>query len=152
MLQVSAEDLLALFQEIAKSVGGGGAPNEGASSVGMGERIDALETKLDDLKSMLEGLTGGGGGGMPGAAPAGDAGVLPGEGDMPPLDQMPAGLESALAGGPPMGGGMDPAMAAGQPTPSLPGGGMGVSASSGNGIQKKAFEVSELVAKLRSKG
>ena len=148
-VQVSLEDLLALFQEIAAQ-GSGGAPNEGESSVGMGQRLDALESKLDDLKSMLEALTGGG------APPAEGAGVA-GAGDMgamPPLDPLPPGLEGALGaggGGGEMGAPMSPDMAAGQAMPMVPGGGMTAEASDGDGMEKrsKAFQVSELVAKLR---
>ena len=69
---------------------------------------------------------------------------------MPPLEAMPAGLESALGGaGHEMGAPMDPAMAGGQPTPMVPGGGMTASASEGATKQSKAFEVSELALKLR---
>jgi hypothetical protein len=154
MIQVTLDDLLALFEQIAGAGGGGGegAPNEGTSSVGMGKRIDALETKIDDLKSLLETLTGGGGGGEGGAP--GEAGAMPGGEDasmMPPLESMPPGLESALGGGGEMGAPMSPDMAAGQATPMVPGGGMVASASGGNGMEKrsKAFQVSELVSKLK---
>lgn len=142
VVQLNAEDLMEMFQLIAAEMSKGG-PNEGASTLSVGKRIDALEEKLDQVLNIV--------GGEPGSEPPiGD--VPPSDaGSEPPIDSVPPGLEDALAGAPPaaMGAPMDAGAAAGQPMPMVPGGGMVASAAAGMDKASKAQAISELAAQLR---
>jgi hypothetical protein len=163
---VGLEDLMMLFSQIAEQQGGGGGapegepgmegPNEGAESATtnkqLGQRMDAIDEKLDML---LQALTGGVG--MPG----GEAGMPGGEAGMPPAggEEIPPDLMAAMGGQMPpdvgggmpmgeMGAGMPPEAMAGAPTPMLPA--MTPMASSNDGMNKSAaMSISKLAAKLR---
>lgn len=155
---VGLEDLMMLFSQIVEQQGAAKAeedamagPNEGETSPTtnkqIGARIDALDEKLDMLLSML-------GGGM---APGAEGGAPPMGEEIPPdlMAAMGAVPPADVAGGgmPPaaMGAAMPPEAVAGAPMPMIPGG-MPVSASKGNGMQKaSAMSISKLVTGLRRK-
>lgn len=129
-VQVSLEDLMALFAQISQEVGGGGgAPNEGAPDTS--GALDEIMSRLEGIETAL-GIGGPAGGG---------AGPMPGEGGaMPPMPP-----EGAL---PPMGEAMAPMMdATAAPMPGMP-----VAASDDGQIKSgKAEKIGDLVAKLRRK-
>jgi hypothetical protein len=146
-----------LFQQVAEQQGAAKAeedamagPNEGdeppTTNKQIGQRIDALDEKLDMLLSALTG----GAGGMPG----GEEGMPPAGEELPPdlMAAMGAVPPADAAGGMPpeaMGAAMPPEAAAGAPTPMIPGG-MSVAASGNGGMRKAgAMSISKLAARLK---
>jgi len=166
---MSMEDLVALFEQIQGQAGTGEGDNEPTTTnVKLGEKLERVEGKLDEIASMLGQLMGlgGEGGGMP---PPGEGGAMP-----PGMDagQVPPELMAALGAGgdgmPPPGGipsegaPMDPAMAGGMPPPMIPGGmppggpppGMMPQAGAvdDSGMTKRsAMAIGKLAAKLRKR-
>ena len=132
-VQVSLEDLMALFAQISQEVGGGGgggggAPNEGSPDV---------SGALDDIGSRLEAIEGALGLSAPAPGPA-EAGAMPPMPEAPVMPDMP-----------PMGEAMAPMMdATAAPMPGMP-----VAASKEDGQVKagKAEKIGDLIAKLRRK-
>ena len=127
-VQVSLEDLVALFAQISQESGGGGAPNEGTPDT---------SGALDEIMTRLEGIEGALGiGGGPAAPPSpAEVGAMPPTAEMPPMPQM--------------GEAMAPMMdATAAPMPD-----MTVVASDDDGQVKigKAEKIGDLVARLRRK-
>lgn len=155
LVTVNMEDLVALFEQIAGQEGTGEGDNEPTTTnVRIGERLERLEGKLDDMVSLLSQVMGiGGPGGEP---PAAEGGAMPPEGDVPP-DLMAALGGGAPPGMAPEGVPMDPAMAGGMPTPqAMPGPGMQVQASDDTGdedapAQSSAMSIATLATQLRKK-
>lgn len=127
-IMVNAQDLMALFAQIAQEVGGGGGGQEAGA-------LDEITKRLDNIESAL-GI-------------GGEAGPLPGEaGAMPPMPPMPpeAAMEPPM---PPMGEAMTPMMdATAAPMPGMP---VAASGSDGQIKMGKAEKIGDLVAKLRRK-
>jgi hypothetical protein len=159
---VNMEDLVSLFEQIAGQEGTGEGDNEPTTTnVRIGERMERLEGKIDDLSSMLAQIMGLGGGG---GAPPGEGGAMAPGGEEGAVDP---GLLAAMgggAGGPPMppeGAPMPPEMAAGMPAPMAPPGAPPIPPGAmmpqaGNaadeGITKRsAMKIGALAAQLRKK-
>jgi hypothetical protein len=162
-VMMGMEDLVALFEQVAGQEGTGEGDNEPTTTnVRIGERLERLEGKMDDIASMLSQIMGLGEGGAPpgegGAMPPGmEAGAVPpelmaalGGGGMPPEGMMP-----------PQGAGMPPEAAAGMPppmappgAPGMPPGGMAAAAAveADEGITKtSAKKIADIAARLRRK-
>jgi len=169
-ITMSMEDLVALFEQIQGQEGTGEGDNEPTTTnVKLGEKMERIEGKMDEIASMLGQLMGVGG---EGGSPPGEAGAMPPgmEGGMPPPELMAAlgggGMSPGMA---PEGVPMDPAMAGGMPSPMVPGGGMppggpppgmppggGMMPQAGakddSGITKRsAMAIGALAAKLRKR-
>ena len=160
---MSMEDLVSLFEQIQGQEGSGEGDNEPTTTnVRIGERMERLEGKIDDLASMLAQVMGLGGEGGP---PPGEGGAMPPGGEMGGVDPaLLAQLGGVPPGGPPMetvGAPMPPEMAAGMPPPMAPPGAPpmppgAMMPQAGNeadeGITKRsAMKIGALVAKLRKK-
>jgi hypothetical protein len=161
------EDLVGLFEQIAGSGGGQGDNEPTTTNMKLGERLEAIESKVDDIASMLAQVMGLGGEGS--GAPPGEAGSMPPEGELPPelLAALGGGAGAPIVGAegapmpPEMAGGMPPpeALPGGMPPGMMPGGAPGMEppgmppggmiAQASYGTTKSALTVSELVARLR---
>jgi hypothetical protein len=151
MVAVNMEDLVALFEQISNAGTGEGDNEPTTTNVRIGERLERLEGKMDDLASLLTQVMGigGQGGGEP---PAAEGGAMPPEGEIPP-DLMAALGGGAPPGMAPEGMPMDPSMAGGMPEPqAMPG--MQVQASDatepeGAPPQRSAMKLAALAMQLR---
>ena len=153
---MNMEDLVALFEQIAGQESTGEGDNEPTTTnVRVGERIERLEGKLDDISSLLAQVMGMG----EGQVPPGGGGAMPPGAESGEVDP---GLLSALGGGGagmppggPMGAEgepMPPEMAGGMPPPQAMPGGPGMVAAAAEGRPKLSVQsISKMAAQLRRK-